>query len=70
MAHAENTLSINGLEMYYEMHGAGRPLVLLHGAMSTIATSFGGVLRSLAETRQVVAVEQQGHGHTPDIDRL
>jgi pimeloyl-ACP methyl ester carboxylesterase len=55
--------------MYYEIHGDGEPLVLLHGAMSTIETSFGATLPLLAETRQVVAIEQQAHGHTPDIDR-
>ncbi len=61
--------SVNGLEIYYEIHGAGRPLVLLHGAMSTIETSFGAVLPSLAQARQVVAIEQQAHGHTADVDR-
>jgi pimeloyl-ACP methyl ester carboxylesterase len=66
---ARDKLSVNGLEMYYEVHGAGRPLVLLHGAMSTIETSFGAVLPLLAETRRIVALEQQAHGHTPDIDR-
>jgi pimeloyl-ACP methyl ester carboxylesterase len=55
--------------MYYEIHGTGRPLVLLHGAMSTIETSFGAVLPEFAKTRQVIAVEQQGHGHTADADR-
>src|SRR3712207_6534494 len=59
---------VNGLEMYYEIHGAGRPLVLLHGAYMTIDT-FGQILLGLAETRQVIAVEQQAHGHTADIDR-
>src|SRR5437763_6903049 len=61
--------SVNGLTMYYEVHGAGRPLVLLHGALSAIGTSFGKVLPSLAKTRQVIAIEQQAHGHTADIDR-
>src|SRR5438876_6729505 len=61
--------SVNGLNMYYEVHGAGRPLVLLHGALSAIDTSFGKVLPSLAKSRQVVAIEQQAHGHTADIDR-
>ncbi len=61
--------SVNGLEMYYENHGAGAPLVLLHGAMGTIETDFGKLLPSLATTRQVVAIEQQAHGHTADIDR-
>lgn len=61
--------SVNGLSMYYEIHGKGIPLVLLHGSLTTIDTSFGGILPSLAKTRQVIAVEQQGHGHTADIDR-
>ena len=61
--------SVNGLKMYYEIHGTGRPLVLLHGALTTIDTSFGKVLPSSAKTRQVIAVEQQGHGHTADMDR-
>lgn len=64
---------INGLKMYYEIHGETRPetvpLVLLHGGISTIATDFGQVLPALAATRQVIGVEQQGHGHTADIDR-
>ena len=59
---------VNGLEMYYEIHGTGRPLVLLHGAYMTIDT-FGEVLPLLAEGRQVIATELQGHGHTADIDR-
>jgi pimeloyl-ACP methyl ester carboxylesterase len=57
------------LDIYYEVHGSGQPLVLLHGAMSTIGTSFGKVLPSFARSRQVVAIEQQSHGHTADIDR-
>jgi pimeloyl-ACP methyl ester carboxylesterase len=61
--------SVNGLEMYYEIHGAGSPLVLLHGGPTTIDTSFGKLLPTLAKARQVIAVEQQGHGHTADIDR-
>ncbi len=61
--------SVNGLKMYYEIHGAGRPLVLLHGAFSAIGTSFGKLLPSLAKTRQVIAFELQGHGRTADIDR-
>jgi pimeloyl-ACP methyl ester carboxylesterase len=60
---------VNGLKMYYEIHGSGRPLVLLHGNLSTIGTSFGKVLPLLASTRRIIAVEQQGHGHTADIDR-
>jgi pimeloyl-ACP methyl ester carboxylesterase len=60
---------VNGLNMYYEIHGTGQPLVLLHGAFSAIGTSFGQVLPELAKTRQVVAFELQGHGRTADIDR-
>jgi pimeloyl-ACP methyl ester carboxylesterase len=63
--------SINGLEMYYEIHGAANrthpPLVLLHGGGDTIQTSFGQVLPALARDRQVIAFEQQGFGHTADI---
>jgi pimeloyl-ACP methyl ester carboxylesterase len=61
---------VNGLQLYYEIHGAGHPLVLLHGGLETIDYSLGGnLLPSLAKTRQVIAIEQQGHGHTADIDR-
>ena len=59
---------VNGLNMYYEVHGAGRPLLLLHGAYMTI-DAMGEVLARLAESRQVVAVELQAHGRTADIDR-
>jgi pimeloyl-ACP methyl ester carboxylesterase len=57
--------------MYYEIHGTGpgRPLVLLHGGISAIGSSFGEVLPLLAKTRQVIAVEFQAHGRTADIDR-
>jgi len=62
--------NVNGLKLYYEIHGAGgTPLVLLHGGGSTIETSFGKVLAPLAKSRQVVAFEQQGHGRTADVDR-
>jgi pimeloyl-ACP methyl ester carboxylesterase len=60
---------VNGLNMYYEIHGTGQPLVLLHGAFSAIGTSFGQLLPGLAKTRQVIGVELQGHGRTADIDR-
>jgi pimeloyl-ACP methyl ester carboxylesterase len=62
---------VNGLQMYFEVHGGegGRPLVLLHGNLSTIGVDFGGMLPALARDRQVVGVEQQAHGHTADIDR-
>jgi pimeloyl-ACP methyl ester carboxylesterase len=59
---------IGELNMYYEIHGAGRPLVLLHGAYMTIDT-MGSLLPGLAKTHQVIAIEQQGHGRTADVDR-
>ena len=60
---------VNGLNMYYEIHGGGSPLALFHGAMGTIDSCFADLLPALAATRQVVAIELQGHGHTADIDR-
>ena len=60
---------VNGLKMYYELHGAGKPVVLLHGAFNTINTAFGQLIPGLSKTRQVIAVELQGHGRTADIDR-
>lgn len=64
---------VNGLRMYYEDHGPrdakGPPLLLLHGGCSTIETSFGAALPLLTRSRRVVAVEQQGHGRTADVDR-
>src|SRR3954468_494802 len=61
--------SVNGLKMYYEIYGAGAPLVLIHGGGSTIQTTFGKVLHELAKTHTIIAVEMQAHGHTADIDR-
>lgn len=60
---------VSGLRMYYEVHGEGQPLVLLHGGLMTIDLSFGQVLPDLAASRQVIATELQGHGRTADIDR-
>jgi pimeloyl-ACP methyl ester carboxylesterase len=62
-------INVNGLKMYYEIHGQGQPLVLLHGAFSAIGTSFEQVLPGIAQSRQVIAFEMQAHGHTADIDR-
>jgi pimeloyl-ACP methyl ester carboxylesterase len=61
--------SVNGLKMYYEIHGRGTPLVLIHGGGSTIQTTFGRVLHDFAKTHKVIAVEMQAHGRTADIDR-
>jgi pimeloyl-ACP methyl ester carboxylesterase len=60
---------IGPLKMYYEIHGKGQPLVLIHGGGSTIGTSFGHILPAFAQHRQVIAVELQAHGHTADVDR-
>ena len=60
---------VHGLTMYYEIHGTGKPLVLLHGGLATIEMLFGQLLPPLVKSRQVIAVELQAHGHTADIDR-
>nr|WP_294944239.1 alpha/beta hydrolase [uncultured Mucilaginibacter sp.] len=59
---------VNGIKMYYEIHGKGLPLVLIHGGGSTIRTTFGRTLPLFAQHRQVIAVELQGNGHTSDRD--
>jgi pimeloyl-ACP methyl ester carboxylesterase len=59
---------VNGLRMYYEVHGTGLPLVLLHGAYMTV-DAMGSILPGLAESRRVIVPEMQGHGRTADIDR-
>jgi pimeloyl-ACP methyl ester carboxylesterase len=61
---------VNGLQMYYEVHGAGGvPLLLLHGGLFNIDLQFGRLLPGLAAARQVIAADFQGHGRTGDIDR-
>jgi pimeloyl-ACP methyl ester carboxylesterase len=61
---------VNGLQMYYEIHGPGQtPLLLLHGGLFDIDLQFGELIPSLAATRQVIATDFQGHGRTNDIDR-
>ena len=63
---------INGLSMYYEVHGgaSGTPLVLLHGSFMTITNNWTGWIEELSKSRRVIAVEMQGHGRTADIDRV
>lgn len=60
---------VNGLRMYYEVHGTGDPVVLLHGAFMTISNNWSGWIGELSKTRKVIAVEMQGHGRTADIAR-
>ena len=60
---------VNGLKMYYEVHGSGDPVVLLHGAFMTIPGNWTGWIGELSKTRKVIAVEMQGHGRTADIKR-
>lgn len=59
---------VNGLEMYYEVHGTGRPLILIHGGLGSTGM-FGENLKALAKHRKVIAVDLQAHGRTADIDR-
>jgi pimeloyl-ACP methyl ester carboxylesterase len=59
---------VNGIKVYYEVYGEGRPLVLLHGAFMTIETNWGQLIPELSKTRKVIAIESRGHGHTPFSD--
>ena len=60
---------VNGLNMYYEVHGTGDPVVLLHGSFMTITNNWPDMIAALSKTRKVIAVEMQGHGRTRDIAR-
>jgi len=59
---------VNGINLYYETHGTGRPFILLHGGLAS-GEMFGPILPALAADRQVIVVDLQGHGRTADIDR-
>ena len=63
-----NYAKVNGLNLYHEIHGKGTPLVMLPGGLGTIEM-YAQLLPALAETRQVIGVDPQAHGHTGDIDR-
>ncbi|PQJ12071.1 alpha/beta hydrolase [Flavipsychrobacter stenotrophus] len=63
-----NYAHVNGIKMYYEIHGSGSPLVLIHGGGSTLYTTFGRIMPMLAQTHQIIGVELQAHGHTQDRD--
>jgi pimeloyl-ACP methyl ester carboxylesterase len=58
----------NGISLYYEEHGTGDPLILLHGGFGSVET-FSGVREALAASRRLVLVDLQGHGRTPEVDR-
>ena len=60
--------NVNGIRLYYEIHGTGKPLVLLHGGLGALEM-FGPNLPALGEGREIIAVDLQGHGRTADIDR-
>jgi pimeloyl-ACP methyl ester carboxylesterase len=60
---------VNGIKVYYEVFGEGRPLVLLHGAFYTIDMNWAQLIPELSKTRKVIAIEMQGHGHTPFSER-
>lgn len=60
---------VNGLKMYYEVHGSGEPIVLLHGSFMTIPLNWSEWIPELSKTRKVIAIEMQGHGRTADIGR-
>lgn len=60
---------VNGIKVYYEVYGEGRPVILLHGAFMTIQGNWGQLIPGLSKTRKVIAIEMQGHGHTPFSDR-
>ncbi len=59
-------LPVNGIKMYYQIHGSGKPIVLIHGGGSTLETTFGRVIPLLSRHRKVIAVDLQAHGRTTD----
>ena len=60
---------VNGIKVYYEVYGEGRPIILLHGAFYTIDMNWGQLIPELSKNRKVIAIEMQGHGHTPFSNR-
>jgi len=68
MATTQGYAPVNGLKMYYEVRGKGKPLILIHGGAGT-TQMFMPIFDALSKGRQVIAVELQAHGHTADIDR-
>jgi pimeloyl-ACP methyl ester carboxylesterase len=66
---AKGYAPVNGIKVYYEVYGEGKPLILLHGAFMTIEGNWAELIPELSKTRKVIAIELQGHGHTPYSDR-
>jgi pimeloyl-ACP methyl ester carboxylesterase len=66
---ASGYVPVNGIKVYYEVYGEGKPIVLLHGAFYTIGMNWGELIPELSKTRKVIAIEMQGHGHSPYSDR-
>jgi pimeloyl-ACP methyl ester carboxylesterase len=66
---ASGYVPVNGIKVYYEIYGEGKPIVLLHGAFYTIEMNWGQLIPELSKTRKVIAIELQGHGHSPYSDR-
>ena len=60
---------VNGIKVYYEVYGEGKPIILLHGAFYTIEMNWAPIITELSKTRKVIAIEMQGHGHSPFSDR-
>ncbi len=66
---ASGYVPVNGIKVYYEVYGEGKPIVLLHGAFYTIEMNWGQLIPELSKSRKVIAIEFQGHGHTPFSER-
>ena len=66
---ASGYAAVNGIKVYYEVYGEGKPVILLHGAYMTIETNWSQLIPQLSKTRQVIALELQGHGRSPFSDR-
>jgi pimeloyl-ACP methyl ester carboxylesterase len=66
---ASGYVPVNGIKVYYEVYGEGKPIVLLHGAFYTIQLNWAELIPELSKTRKVIAIEMQGHGHSPFSDR-
>jgi pimeloyl-ACP methyl ester carboxylesterase len=66
---AKGYAPVNGIKVYYEVYGKGKPIILLHGAFYTIDMNWSQLIPALSKTRQVIAIEMQGHGHSPFSER-